>query len=223
MVHAQHFITSLGLLCWFLHQRILVTTGIQVRQQLWVDEVLGLQRNRTEEISCHCVPDHSILPPTSTSFQAAFSFSYPPYFSPSLWLSTSINQWDKYIVYHEVHDCLRHEVSDGFVDNCHVGIHQIPDCFHLSLQLRVHGVHETVWSILLRFAGLQREAETGQFFKCNTKLVFHDGSVRTEGNKGRACNKTYTCILSCDYQYAVQRVYTSPAQSWGILTVKLLF
>lgn len=135
---------------------------------------------------------HSV--PTSPSFQAAFGFSsfflsLP--FSPSLCLPhLHWPECDKYIVYHEVHDCLRHEVSDGFVDNCHVGIHQVPDRFHLSLQLRVHGVHETVWSILLRFTGLQRKGETDWFFTCN-KISFswecQEKKIREHA--GNACNK----------------------------------
>ena len=37
-----------------------------------------------------------------------------------------------------MHDGFGHKVADGFVDNAHVGVHQVPDCFHLAFQLRVH-------------------------------------------------------------------------------------
>lgn len=42
VVHAQHFVAALGLLCRLLHQRVLVPTRVQVCQQLGMDEVLGL-------------------------------------------------------------------------------------------------------------------------------------------------------------------------------------
>lgn len=107
----------------------------------------------------HLSPKHSILSPPLPSKLFSFLHSLPPslFFSPFCLSHLHWPQWDKYIVYHEVHDCLRHEVSDGFVDNCHVGIHQVPDRFHLSLQLRIHGVHETISSILLCFTGLQKK------------------------------------------------------------------
>ncbi len=38
-----------------------------------------------------------------------------------------------------MHDALGHEVADAFVDDGHVGVHQIPDGLHLPLQLRIHG------------------------------------------------------------------------------------
>jgi len=93
-------------------------------------------------------PKHSVLSPPLPPSKLPSVFLHS--FSPALLFPFSVSPPPpsttgcKYIVYHEVHDCLRHEVSDGFVDNCHVGIHQVPDRFHLSLQLRVHGVHETV-------------------------------------------------------------------------------
>lgn len=43
-----------------------------------------------------------------------------------------------YVIYHKVHDCFRYQVSDTFVDNRHVGVHQISNRLHLSLQLGVH-------------------------------------------------------------------------------------
>jgi len=43
-----------------------------------------------------------------------------------------------YIIDHKVHDCFGYQISDTFVDNRHVGVHQISNCLHLSLQLRVH-------------------------------------------------------------------------------------
>lgn len=44
-----------------------------------------------------------------------------------------------YIDDHEMHDGLGHEVPDALVDNSHVGVHQVTDSFHFTLQLRVHG------------------------------------------------------------------------------------
>lgn len=44
-----------------------------------------------------------------------------------------------YIANHEMHDGLGYEVSDALVDNSHVGVHQVADGFHFTLQLRVHG------------------------------------------------------------------------------------
>jgi len=43
-----------------------------------------------------------------------------------------------YVIDHKVHDCFRYQVSDTFVDNRHVGVHQISNRLHLSLQLGVH-------------------------------------------------------------------------------------
>ena len=44
-----------------------------------------------------------------------------------------------YVVDHEVHDGLWHEVTDALVDDGHVGVHQVADRLHLPLQLGVHG------------------------------------------------------------------------------------
>lgn len=44
-----------------------------------------------------------------------------------------------YIVDHEMHDGFGHEVPDAFVDNSHIGVHQVADGLHFPLQLRVHG------------------------------------------------------------------------------------
>ncbi len=46
-----------------------------------------------------------------------------------------------HIVNHEVHDGLRHQVTDSFVDDGHVGVYQVTNGLHLPLQLRVHAVH----------------------------------------------------------------------------------
>lgn len=44
-----------------------------------------------------------------------------------------------YIIDHEMHDALGHEVPDALVDDGHVGVHQVADGLHLPLQLRIHG------------------------------------------------------------------------------------
>lgn len=59
-----------------------------------------------------------------------------------------------YIVDHEVHDGLGHEIPYSLVDNGHVRVYQVPDGLHLALQLRVHGVHEAVRAVLLGLTGL---------------------------------------------------------------------
>lgn len=38
---------------------------------------------------------------------------------------------------HEVHDGLGHQVLDGLVDGVHIGVHQVADGLHLTLQLGV--------------------------------------------------------------------------------------
>lgn len=43
-----------------------------------------------------------------------------------------------YIIDHKMHDCFWYQISDAFVDNRHVGVHEIANCLHLSLQLGVH-------------------------------------------------------------------------------------
>lgn len=44
-----------------------------------------------------------------------------------------------YIIDHEMHDGLGHEISNALVHNGHVGVDQVTDSFHFPLQLRVHG------------------------------------------------------------------------------------
>lgn len=44
-----------------------------------------------------------------------------------------------YVVDHEVHDGLGHEVPDGLVDDADVRVHQVADGLHLALQLWIHG------------------------------------------------------------------------------------
>lgn len=46
-------------------------------------------------------------------------------------------RWVSYIVDHEVHNGLWHQVSDGFIDDIHVGINQATNGLHLALQLGV--------------------------------------------------------------------------------------
>ena len=38
-----------------------------------------------------------------------------------------------------MHDGFGHEVPDALVNNSHVGVHQVTNGFHFTLQLRVHG------------------------------------------------------------------------------------
>lgn len=56
---------------------------------------------------------------------------------------------DTYVVDHEVHDGLWHEVTDGLVDDSHVGVHQVSNGLHLALQLWVHGEGVLLNSILV--------------------------------------------------------------------------
>lgn len=63
---------------------------------------------------------------------------------------------EAHAVDHEVHDGLGHEITDGLVDNAHVGVHQVADGLHLPLQLGVHGVHEAVRAVLLARITLNR-------------------------------------------------------------------
>lgn len=53
-----------------------------------------------------------------------------------------------YIVDHEMHDGLGHEVPYGLVDDGHVGIHKVPDGLHLPLELRIHRVSEAIRAVL---------------------------------------------------------------------------
>ena len=43
-----------------------------------------------------------------------------------------------YIIDHQEHDNLGHEVPARLRDNLHVGIHQVPDGLHLPLQLGIN-------------------------------------------------------------------------------------
>lgn len=60
-----------------------------------------------------------------------------------------------HIVNHEVHDGLWHQVTDGLVDNSHVGVDQVTNGLHLSLQLRVHAVHKVVRTVFISTITLQ--------------------------------------------------------------------
>ena len=42
------------------------------------------------------------------------------------------------VIDHEIHDDLGHQISAGLGDNLHVAVHQVPDGFHLPLQLGVN-------------------------------------------------------------------------------------
>lgn len=44
-----------------------------------------------------------------------------------------------YIIDHKVHNSFGHEIPDALVNDGHIGVHQVPDGLHLSLQLRIHG------------------------------------------------------------------------------------
>lgn len=44
-----------------------------------------------------------------------------------------------YIIDHKMHYCFWNQVSDTLVDDGHVGVHEVADCLHLPLQLRIHG------------------------------------------------------------------------------------
>lgn len=46
-----------------------------------------------------------------------------------------------YIVHNNWHNAFGNMVSLSFVDNLHVGFHQVPDGLYLSFQLRVHRAH----------------------------------------------------------------------------------
>ena len=67
-----------------------------------------------------------------------------------------------HVVDHEVHDGLGHEVPDRLVDDGHVGVHQVADGLHLSLQLGV-AVHEGVRAVLFSALTLEggEEVEGG--------------------------------------------------------------
>lgn len=72
-----------------------------------------------------------------TSFQVsvilkAHPLNPKPNHHCTIWLLTRTHT-HTYIVDHEVHDGLRHQVSDGLVDDADVGVHQVTDCFNLPL------------------------------------------------------------------------------------------
>lgn len=46
--------------------------------------------------------------------------------------------WRTHTIDHEMHDGLGNQVSDGLVNDADVGIDQVADGFHLTLQLRIH-------------------------------------------------------------------------------------
>lgn len=60
--------------------------------------------------------------------------------SPTKKTPKTVGLWT-HVVNHEVHDGLRHQVAHGLVDDGHVGVDQVADGLHLTLQLRVHAVH----------------------------------------------------------------------------------
>lgn len=61
------------------------------------------------------------------------------------------------IINHEVHDGLRHQVTDSLVDDCHVGVDQVANGFHLSLQLRIHAVYKVVRTVFIATVTLRTQ------------------------------------------------------------------
>lgn len=74
-----------------------------------------------------------------------------------------------YIVDHEMHDGLGHEVPYGLVDDGHVGIHKVPDGLHLPLELRIHRVHEAIRAALLTGVTLMKTCMQMTFTEKNNK------------------------------------------------------
>ena len=71
-----------------------------------------------------------------------------------------------------MHDGLGHEVPDALVDNRHVGVHQVTDGLHFTLQLRVHG--EVIWGGGGLTLNLQRE----------TAEIWWDSEREVHGKRG---------------------------------------
>lgn len=69
-----------------------------------------------------------------------------------------------HVIDHEVHDGLWHEVTDGLVDDGHIGVYQVANGLHLALQLWIHGEGILLCSVLVFcLQGLGREAVRGDF------------------------------------------------------------
>ena len=52
------------------------------------------------------------------------------------------------VVNHQEHDRLWYEISASFGDDSHVGIDQVSDRLHLSLQLRVDGSQGSILALI---------------------------------------------------------------------------
>lgn len=49
-----------------------------------------------------------------------------------------------------MHDCFWYQVSDCFGDNAHVGVDQIADGFHLTLQRGIHAARHLIDLAILK-------------------------------------------------------------------------
>lgn len=63
-----------------------------------------------------------------------------------------------------MHNGLGHQIAHSLVDDSHIGVHQVADGFYLPLQLRVHGVHETVRAALLTVFTLLHNTAVQQYY-----------------------------------------------------------
>lgn len=114
-----------------------------------------------------------------------------------------------YVVDHEMHDGLGHEVPHSLVDNGHVGIHKVPDGLHLPLKLRIHGVHNTIWAVLLTSITLLRNSNTYWYSHITATNKIRD----TLRNK--EWNNEANSILSLDHSWFELR--PQPVNQWWSL------
>lgn len=63
--------------------------------------------------------------------------------------------WIAYAVDHEVHNGLWHHVLDGLIDDAHVGVNQVTNGFHLTLQLGVCEVFRSSISLPIHLGDRQ--------------------------------------------------------------------
>lgn len=109
-----------------------------------------------------------------------------------------------YIIDHQMHDGLGHQVSYGLVDDAHVGVHQVSDGLHLPLQLRVHGVHETVRPVLVSSIALQTHTQSHKHWRRRCKRFI----------KNLSATQSWYLFLLLEWRHGKQRERERKA-FWG--------
>lgn len=105
-----------------------------------------------------------------------------------------------YIVHNDWHNAFGNMVSLSFVDNLHVGFHQVPDGLHLSFQLRVHRAHVIFSLQYNKTPGFESSINNIQ---CNEKISISP-------LYSMSFKHSYSIYIQCRSHYKAEFVSTKP-------------